>query len=378
MSNVIEHSFSTIAPPWIEIDLGALRRNIRSARSALTPGAELIFVVKANAYGHGIPEVARAAAEEGVRWFGVAYLKEALEIRRHNKDARILVMGVASPEDTQVMLDQNITPVVVSGEHARALADAAQKQGKTLSVHMKIDTGMGRLGFSWPDVPAALQSLAERKGLHLEGLMSHFSMVEPSEPGRAAEQYRRFDNILNTTDQPLFRHFSSSRAFLLHPEWDYDAVRSGIALYGYGAKDSDMRFHTEPILQWKAAVTQVRTVPAGTPIGYYGTYRTSAETRIAVIAAGYADGYLRTLSNRGDVLIGGRRCRVLGRVSMNWITADVGMELPVQPGDEAVLVGSQHGESIWADELASRSRTIAYEILTCIHPDLERRYRDQV
>ena len=190
----------------------------------------------------------------------------------------------------------------------------------------------------------------------------------------AATQYERFAVIADAHSTGLFKHLSSSRAFLYHPEWDFDAVRIGIALFGYGTNEEGMRVRTRPILQWKSRVIQVKEVPAGTGVGYYGTYVTPGPTTLATIALGYADGYLRTLSNRADVLIGGKRRKVVGRVSMNWITVDVGQDGAVHPGDEVVLIGEQGGESIWADDLAKLCRTIPYEILTGINPAIERKY----
>jgi alanine racemase len=174
----------------------------------------------------------------------------------------------------------------------------------------------------------------------------------------------------------VFKHLSSSRAALYFPEWDFGGIRHGIDLYGYGASDPKGRFQMEPILQWKARVAQVKAVPAGFSVGYYGTHTTEYPTQIATVAVGYADGYNRALSNRGDVLIGGRRCAVVGRVSMNWITVDIGPDANVCAGDEVVLIGEQGDDAIWADELSKICRTIPYEILTSISALLERRYMD--
>jgi alanine racemase len=172
----------------------------------------------------------------------------------------------------------------------------------------------------------------------------------------------------------LFRHASSSRAFLYHDPWDLDGVRPGILLYGYGAGESLMRVTTEPILQWKTHVMQAKKVSAGTTVGYYSTHVTPLPTTIATIACGYADGYHRALSNKGCVLIGGRRCAIVGRVSMNWITVDCGPDADVKFGDEVVLIGRQDGEEIWAGDLARQARTIPYEILTSIDNTIPRKF----
>jgi alanine racemase len=253
------------------------------------------------------------------------------------------------------------------------LAAAARARNARLPVHLKIDTGMHRLGIPWEQAVAVKERLGRERGLNVQGVCSHFATVQPADPGPASTQYERFAAIFDSSEG-IFRHVSSSRASLFHPEWDLDGVRTGIALYGYGTRERGMRVKTRPILQWKTTVAQVKPVPAGAAVGYYGTYTTPAPTSLAVLAVGYADGYLRTLSNRGVVLIRGRKHRVVGRVSMNWLTVDVGPESDVREGDEVVLVGEQGDESIWADKLAAQCRTIAYEILTGINPAIERKF----
>ncbi|MEM7394776.1 MAG: alanine racemase [Verrucomicrobiota bacterium] len=373
----------TIAPPqrrnrtrgpWVEIYLGTLGKNIAHMQQELRAGSELIFVVKSDAYGHGVGPVVRKAAEMGVTWFAVAYLHEALEIRDHLPDAQILLMGVAEPDDVPDLLDERITPLIVSREQGEDLAFECERRGRTLSVHIKIDSGMGRLGILWNEADAAIAGLAERPGLEITGLCSHFATVEPRRPELAGEQIDRLLSVKAFQDERYFRHVSSSRAFLYCAEWDFEGIRSGIALYGYGADDEQMRIQTDPVLQWKSRVIQIRSVPADFPVGYYSAWRTSEPTDLAVVSVGYADGYPRLLSNEGDVLVHGRRCRVVGRVSMNWITVDLGPESGVSVGDEVVLIGQQGEESVWAGELAKICKTIPYEILTSIHPGHERRY----
>ncbi len=367
---------------WVEIDPTILGANIDALRAAIRPSTEIMFVVKADAYGHGLAPMAVQAAASGVRWLAVAYLDEALTVRARLPDADILVLGVAEPEDVPRLVADRITPIVVSAEHGQALAAAARAMGATVPVHLKVDTGMGRLGAPWQDAHEIFDVLNGEKGLQVTGLCSHFAAVEPNEPERAEEQAQRFLELARALEakhgRTLFKHLSSSRALLYHPEWDLDAIRPGICLYGYGTEDPRMRFHARPFLQWKARVMQVKAVPAGYPVGYYGTYRTEAPTHIAILSVGYADGYHRALSNRGHVLVRGRRCPVIGRVSMNWVTIDVGPAGDVRRGDEAVLIGEQAGASVWAGELAKICRTIPYEILVGIDPAAERRYINAV
>ena len=359
---------------WVEIDLNRLRGNVRALCAAVPAQTEVIFVVKADAYGHGLVPVAKAAYEEGIRWFAVAYLDEALALRAVLPEANLLVMGMVLPEYVEPLVEQRILPVITCLEHGLMLAAAARALGRELPVHVKVDTGMGRLGVQFDDVGKVTDTLCAAGGLQLVGVCSHFAKVEPEIPVDALAQAEKFQSILRHFSPTVFRHLSSSRAALYFPEWDYDGIRQGIVLYGYGAGDPQGRFQTQPILEWKTRVVQVKKVPAGFSVGYYGTHTTDYPTQIATLSVGYADGYDRRFSNCGDVLIGGRRCAVVGRVSMNWMTVDVGSDSEVHAGDEAVLIGRQGDGEIWANELSSICRTIPYEILTGINASLKRKY----
>ncbi|HBA86334.1 MAG TPA: alanine racemase [Verrucomicrobia bacterium] len=364
--------------PWVEIDLKVLEANIRQVRSVLRPETSIVFVVKANAYGHGLKAVAERAFSAGVGGFAVAYVREALELRRSLSALPIFLIGVAEPVDVSALIEHRIVPVLTSLEQARALDRAAALHGRPLPVHVKVDTGMGRLGFPWHEIASVIPELQRLTHLDAAGICTHFASIEPAQPDPAFTQYARFCTARELLEEawgkPLFSHVSSSLPFLFKHEWDFNAVRPGILLYGYEAGGALDRVTTEPILQWKTHVIQVKTVPAGATIGYGGTHVTNQATDIATISAGYADGYPRALSNKGIVLIGGKRCPVVGRVSMNWITVDVGPSSGTKPGDEVVLIGRQGSASIWADEVAERCDTISYEILTGIHASVERRY----
>jgi alanine racemase len=353
-----------------ELHLDRLDANIRAVRNALRPGAEPIMVVKANAYGHGDTAVVRRGVARGVRWFAVVHLEEALRVREAAPEAEVLLLGVASPADVPALLQHRLTPVVVGREHGRALGAAAT--GRRLPVHLKVDTGMGRLGIAWQDAVDAGTELARAPGLDVRGICTHFARVAPGPDDPAVRQAERFRSVADALDAPagrrLFRHASNSRAICCHPAFDFDAGRPGILLYGYEARDPNGRVHTRPVLEWKAEIAQVRRVPAGFPVGYDSTYATPTATVLAILAAGYADGYPRLLSNRAHVLVGGRRCPVAGRVSMNWIAVDLGPGAEARPGDEAVLIGRQGDAEVWADELAALAGTISYEILTGIRP----------
>ncbi|NLG35102.1 MAG: alanine racemase [Lentisphaerae bacterium] len=364
---------------WVEVDVRRLQANAEAIRSSLGGGG-LIAVIKADAYGHGLAPVAAAFSRGGVTRFATAYVAEAEAVRVAVPGAeQILVLGVAGPEDVPRLLESRITPMAVSFDQSKALSDAAKASGRRLPVHLKLDTGMGRLGFVCPAELDRAVAVVQLPGLDVQGVCTHFSMVEPQKKPTAArgqaEKFRQAVAVLEAAaGRRLFRHMSSSRAALLLPDCDQDAVRVGIALYGYGAAAAAGRFATVPVLSWKSRVLQVKSVPAGFTVGYYASYKTPGPTDLAILSCGYTDGYQRHLGNRGQVLIGGRRRPVVGRVSMNWIAADLGPGSGVSPGDEAVLIGEQGGEQIWADELARHCNTIAYEILTGISRQIERRY----
>ena len=363
---------------WVEVNLGLLDANIRAVKEGLAPGRSIIFVVKDRAYGHGLLPVAQRAAQAGVDWFGVVDLEEALQIRRALYSADILLLGVADASEVEAIIRNRIVPVIVGRDHGERLAAEAARRNGSLTAHLKIDTGMGRLGVLWEDAVETYKALASLPGLNLQGLCTHLASVEIKKPSLAPEQIERFQKVRREIEalagRSMFCHVSSSRAVLLHGDWDFSAIRPGLMLYGYGSGQKDMRFRTQPILQWKTRVAQVKKVPADFPVGYYSMYVTTAPTTLATIAVGYADGYHRALSNKGFVLIKGRRCPVVGRVSMNWITVDVGPDSDVQMGDEVVLIGTQGGEKIWADELGRLAKTIPYELLTSINPFAHREY----
>ena len=364
--------------PTVTVDLDVLADNIRRLRHALQPETRIMFTVKSDAYGHGLGPVVRRATREGVDWFAVAYLEEALEVRAHAPEADILILGPIDPSEAPAARDHRLTPVVVDAEHARALGNALPDHHPPLPCHIKVDTGMGRMGFLEAEDMPDLHGIFDTPGLRITGICSHLATVDLKRPWLQEKQRTRFQRAVEAAEaiagRRLFRHFCSSRGIQYYPEWDYDAVRPGILLYGYGASDPRMRIRTRPLLQMRSRLMQVKPVPEGYPVGYYSSYRTTRDTRIGVVGAGYADGYLRHLSNRGEALVNGHAVPVVGRISMNWITLDLGPDLDCAAGDEVVLIGEQNGHSVWADRLGRRAGTIAYEILTAIHPRIPRVY----
>jgi len=367
--------------PSVLVDLNQLSENIRALRDTLSPGCQIMFVVKSDAYGHGLEPVVRRACREGIQWFAVAYYEEAVAVRAACPDADILVLGPMAPDEIPQAAALRITPTVADAMHAHELAAAADAAGVTLDVHIKVDTGMGRIGFLESEDLGELHDIFSVKSLHVTGIYSHLATVDMRRPWLQEKQHERFVRAVEQAEKicgcRLFRHFCSSRGAQYYPDWDFDAVRPGILLYGYGCGDPRMRARTRPLLQLRSRLMQVKSVPEGTPIGYYSSYRTTRDTRIGVVGAGYADGYLRSLSNRGYALLHGETVPVVGRISMNWITLDLGPDLPCKAGDEVILIGEQNGNSVWADWLGRRAGTIAYEILTAIHPRIPREYLDE-
>ncbi|MBA4388058.1 MAG: alanine racemase [Verrucomicrobia bacterium] len=361
---------------WVELDLKVLASNLASVRRALRKGTEMIFLVKANAYGHGMIPVVRKAWRCGVRWFAVAHINDALELREALPKAGIIMVSVLDPAHAGLAARNRITPFVASRKHGLALAGEASARGQTIRCHAKIDTGMGRLGIAWQDAVEIVSELSAMRGLDIRGVCSHFATSDCPDKAFAWIQAERFSRVSAAIEQDLGRslvkHISNSGGILAGAAWDHDAVRPGILIYGYGEPVSDKPpqnkrgISTAPFLQWKTRVLQVKTVPAGFPVSYGCTYTAPRKTSIATIDAGYSDGYFRLLSNKGHVLAGGRRCRIAGRVTMNLIAIDLGSRTTVREGDEVVLIGSQGKESIWADELAGQAGTIPYEILTNI------------
>lgn len=357
---------------WTELDETALRRNLLAVRGALASATRLIFVVKSNAYGHGMAPATRCACEAGIDHFAVAHVGEAMALRALHPQATVIVLCAAPPEAAPDLVDHRLIPVIAGPEHGAALADAVgrSRPRRRLTCHVKIDTGMSRLGFDWTCAPRQLTALSRHNALRIEGIASHFESAGGEAPDRASRQFRRFLNVISACRQNglsfAMRHISASGGFSENTAWDLDAVRLGILGYGYPPTMACERVAVRPALQWKTRVLQVKTLPRGRRVGYGATYTMRRRGRIAILAVGYADGYPRQLSNRGLVLVGGRRCPVVGRVSMNVTAVSLPPECRAKAGDIAVLLGCQGRESMGADTLALAAGTIPYEILTSI------------
>jgi alanine racemase len=353
------------------VDLDALRWNFRQIRSRVGPQVKVLSMVKANGYGHGAPAISKALAAEGSDAFGVATLEEAVELRQAGIRAPILVLAGAYPEQSDQFFDNALTPVIHALESLRELDAAVHSRRKTLNVHLKIDTGMGRLGLLATEFDSWLPKIKKLKALKIDGVFSHFSHAENVEGSYTQQQLKLFQTIVDRLRaegiSPSLVHLANSAATITLPAAYFDMVRPGLMLYGiYPSPAMGSQICLQPVLSWKTRILQLKKVPAGSSISYGQTFITKRESFIATLPIGYADGYPRLLSNRGEVLINGKRAPVVGRVCMDLTMIDVTDIGKTQQGDEVVLLGRQGDAEISADEMAVWAETISYEILTSI------------
>ena len=368
---------------WAEINLNAFRHNVDALRKMLPKGTKILLPLKANAYGHGLEATAKAAFEFGIDWLGLATCREALEIRSYVPNANILVLGPSEPDDVRVLSIHNITPVLVDLDNARAMNESARHFGMPLQAHLKIDTGMGRVGFRYDKLDDIYEA-TKLSHINVTGIMTHLAMADHPLSELTIGQQKRFQEVLlylfkKGVSIPL-RHMEASGAVLNIDNTGYNMVRPGILIYGgYPLSQAEKeKLHgttLEPMLSWKTRVTQIKKVPKGQSLGYNAVYTTTQETYIATIEVGYGDGYRRILSNRAEVLIKGKRYPVRGMISMDQTTIELGPDEPVvKPGDEVILLGRQSGSEITVQEMAEWMGTITYEVYTSISARVERRY----
>ena len=366
---------SRFRPTVVEVDLEAVRHNVRRLRPER---AELLAVVKADGYGHGDVGVSRAALEAGASWIGVALVEEGLGLRERGIEAPILVLSECPPGSEKEALAAGLTPSVYTPDGLAGLAEAARALGRPARVHLKVDTGMHRVGLWPPSAARAFTRDLVDAGLELEGLWTHFAASEEDEEG-TREQLRRLlearDALAGDGIRPRLVHAANSAATIRFPETHLDLVRPGAAVYGVDpGRGIGPAFGLRPALTWRSAVTMVKRLPAGERLSYGWRYRLERPANVATVPVGYEDGYPRGLSSKAHVLIRGRRHRVAGTVTMDQILVDCGDD-DVRPGDEVVLIGAQGDERITAEELAGHLGTIGYEMVTAIS---ERVPRDHV
>lgn len=372
-----------------QIDLGALADNYQALRRIASPRARMMAVVKADAYGHGAVEVSRVALANGAQWLAVARISEAAALRSAGIQAPILLFGHCLPAYVGYMAANGIRASVDSLVSVEQLSREAVRQHVNLPVHVKIDTGMGRLGvpadalMADGDTGRAVRILLEMTrlaGLSIEGVYTHFANADARDKTHARMQLSLFMDLLDAAArrgfQPALRHAANSAATIEMPESHLDLVRPGISQYGLWPSDEvdRRRIVLKPVMTLKTTVIQVKDVPAGFKVSYGSTYETPRPTRIATVPVGYADGYHRGLSSNGAMLVKGRRAPVLGRVCMDLTMIDVGDIDHVATGDEVVVFGRQQGGEISADDLARLLGTINYEVVSALTQRVERVY----
>jgi len=369
---------------WAEIDLDALRGNLAWIRHRVGRDVKVITVVKADAYGHGLRQIAALLMQSGTDVFGVANLAEAASIRTVGKGWPILMLGACLPEEIPIAVRDEVMPTISSMAEAQQFSKAAGRVGKTVRVHVKVDTGMGRLGVSISDAASLIDGVRKLPGLNLAGIYTHYSSAEDN-ARFSRGQCRQFEKVISPilqNNQVDYIHVNNSAAVLFEPCSVFNTVRPGLLVYGIVPSSkrklpADLIRHLRPALRWKCRVSFVKEVSAGTPLGYGGAFVTRRKTRVATITAGYGDGYLRAGSGHAKVLVGGERCAVLGRVSMDQMLVDVTGVSAVEAGDEVVLIGRQGGGSIEANEVATWCGTIPWEVLTNITYRVPRVYLGQ-
>ncbi len=353
------------------IDAEAIRRNMEALRGIVPQSAGMMAVVKADGYGHGAETAARAALSGGADMLAVATVGEGRELREAGLTADILVLGAVTAGDAEEGTAQNLIQTVCTPEMVLLCAEGARKAGRPARVHLKIDSGMGRIGVrTEAERDAVLSALREHPEVQLRGAFTHFSDADGDEGGMAytEEQFRRFLSL--TEGLGVMRHCANSAAIHRRPDMALDMVRAGISLYGYPPVETGLKL--SPCMRWTAGISYIKELEAGEYISYGRTFRTERRTRVATVTCGYGDGYHRAASGRAEVLIRGKRARVLGRICMDQMMADV-TEIPeAREGDEVVLMGTDGAECITAEEIAAWSGTISYEILLSAGGRVER------
>ncbi len=372
-----DRELQPLRPSWVEVDLDALANNVRGLKALVGNQVALFAVVKANAYGHGAIPVARTALLNGADCLAVASMQEALELRSVGIDAPILVMSYTPVQAIREAVHENITVTIYDLELTQAYERAAREVGGILRVHVKVDTGMGRLGVLAADAVRFFRQLLGMSHLEVEGIYTHFSMADEN-LNYTMEQIERFKQVITPLRAAGFNfkyvHAANSAGTLLTPEAHFNAVRVGLAMYGLSPSEQvRVPAGFEPVLSWKTVIAQVKTLPPGHPVGYGNTYHTQDDERVAVIPVGYADGLRRAPNQWGYVLVNGEVAPIIGRVSMEKTIISV-QDIPgVHIGDEVVLIGRQGNQQITADDIAARLGTISYEVLCGVIPRAPRR-----
>lgn len=367
-------------PVWADVDLDAITANVRALREAVAP-ASLLAVVKADGYGHGAVPVGRACVDAGAAWLGVALVEEGVQLRDAGISARVLVLSEPSPSAAETVVAAQLTPVVYTplGIEALAKASATHGGGEPLAVHLKVDTGMHRVGCDVRDAASLAMQIVGHSELRLEGVCTHFAVADEPEDPYTEHQIARFEDLLAQLRvlgiEWALTHASNTAGGLAFPQARYDLVRAGIGVYGIAPSAAlDGSVTLQPALSVKARVSYVKALVSGEGVSYGRSYVADRDTRIATVPIGYADGVPRALGTSGGAaLVRGQRCAIAGTVTMDQLMLDVG-DIPVEVGDEVVLLGRQRDEEITAGEWAAVLGRIPYEVVCGISPRVPRLY----
>lgn len=367
---------------WIEVDTRAFAHNLKSIKKQVREEAKILVVVKSNAYGHGLVGAARGAAYAGADWLGVDSLEEALELKKAKLGLPLLILGYVPLSRLTEIVRGGFRLGTYRQDILRVLNQIARREKRIVRIHLKIETGTARQGVRGDDMNRIIREIKKSSGVHLEGIYSHFADSEDASSGYWKKQRDRFHEAIRTVQELGFprpiTHIASSAGAILYPEAHFDMVRLGLAFYGFWPS-SDVQnigvlkgIHLEPALSWKTRIAQIKSLSKGTPIGYGLSERLKRSSRVAVLPVGYWDGFDRKLSRIGEVLVRGKRCRVLGRVCMNMTMVDV-TDVKGAAVDEVVtLIGESGREEVSADEIAKKIGTINYEVVTRINSTIPR------
>lgn len=360
---------------WVDVDLGAIKNNVRYFLNR--SGVQVMAIVKANAYGHGAVQIAQAALEAGATWCGVARVNEALELRQAGLDCPILILGYTPETRYEEMAAHRVSMTVWKHSQLENISAAASRIFQKASVHVNVDTGMGRLGAPPGEVIRLIEASGQLPGIRVEGLFTHFARADEADPSPTDAQEALFHDLIQTLNTagaqiPLI-HAANSAASLTRPSVYFNCIRTGIAMYGlHPSMECPLPSAIRPALVWKSVLSQVKTVPPGTGISYGHEYATAQTERIGTVPVGYADGFRRTTGNL--VLVGGKKVPVVGRVTMDQIMVQLDAVLDAREGDEVVLLGEQGGSTITAEDIAARWETINYEVTSAIAHRVPRVY----
>lgn len=364
------------------IDLDAIAYNIRSLKQVTHPGTKFMAVVKADAYGHGAVKVAKTALKSRAHWLGVARLEEALELRDAGITAPILIFGYVHPDQTDTLVDLDLATTVFNPEMAQALSEN-NRTGKPLKIHIKVDTGMGRVGMIVRDNPVIrkeIKTICSLPHLHVQGIYTHFASADSPDTTYTEKQIKLFSDLLSNlkTEKMEFElcHAANSAGVINYPDSHFNMVRAGIALYGcYPSNQKDTsRITLKPAMTLKSIVASIKDVPEDFCVSYGMTYKTNKKTRLASIPIGYADGFSRKFSSNGFMLVNGYKAPIVGRVCMDQTMIDVGHIPDIAPGDEVIVIGSQKNLHQTAEDLAQQTGTINYEIVSALTARVKKSY----